>query len=74
MRTPCFHCRGPGFNPWSENEDSASHVAQLEKKKKVLEMMMMKMAESQTVPSRKAGCYWDWFSPSRCRSSAAEMQ
>ena len=19
VRTPCFHCRGPGFNPWSGN-------------------------------------------------------
>lgn len=24
VRTPCFHCRSPGFNPWSGNKDPAS--------------------------------------------------
>ena len=25
VRSPCFHCNGPGFNPWSGNKDPASH-------------------------------------------------
>ena len=27
VRTPCCHCRGSGFNPWSGNEDPTSHMA-----------------------------------------------
>ena len=27
VRTWCFHCWGPGFSPWSENEDPTSHTA-----------------------------------------------
>lgn len=27
IRTPCFHCCGPGFNPWMRNKNSTScHV------------------------------------------------
>ena len=26
VRTPCFHCWGPGFDPWSGNHDPTSHV------------------------------------------------
>ena len=32
VRTLCFHCRGPGFNPWSGNQDSASHAVWAKKK------------------------------------------
>ena len=31
VRTPCFHCRGHGFDPWSGNQDPASRGAWLEK-------------------------------------------
>ena len=34
VRTPCFHCRGPGFDPWSGNEDPTSCAAGQKKKKK----------------------------------------
>ena len=28
VRTLCFQCRGPGFDPWSGNLDPTSHMAQ----------------------------------------------
>ena len=33
VRTRGFHCRGPGFNPWSGNQDPASCVARPKEKK-----------------------------------------
>ena len=34
VRTQHFHCRGPGFNPWSGNWDPASLAAWPKKKKR----------------------------------------
>ena len=34
VRVRHHHCQGPGFNPWSGNEDPASHAFKKEKKKK----------------------------------------
>ena len=34
VRALCFHCRGHGFDPWSGNQDSTSHMARPKKKKK----------------------------------------
>ena len=31
VKMPCFHCRGPGFDPRSGNKDPTCHVAGLEK-------------------------------------------
>ena len=33
VKTPCFRCRGHGFNPWSGNKDPACHVARPREKK-----------------------------------------
>ena len=33
VRTPCFHCRGCKFNPWSGNWDLTSHMARPKKRK-----------------------------------------
>ena len=33
VRTLCFHCWGPGFNPWSGNWDPTSRMAQPRNKK-----------------------------------------
>ena len=32
--TPCFHCRGQGFDPWSGNSDPTCHTAWPKRKKK----------------------------------------
>lgn len=32
VRTPCFHCCGPRFNPWLGNKNSISHHADATKK------------------------------------------
>ena len=34
VRTLCFHCRVPGFNPWSGNWDPTRHTAGPKEKKK----------------------------------------
>ena len=36
VRTLHFHSRGPGFDPWSGNEDPACHVVQPKKKKELI--------------------------------------
>ena len=33
VKTPCFHCRGHGFDPWSGNEDPAYMPHSVDKKK-----------------------------------------
>ena len=33
IKTPHFHCRGPGFHPWSGNQNPTYHMAQQRKKK-----------------------------------------
>ena len=33
VRTLCFHCQGPRFNPWLGNKDPRSHSVQPKKKK-----------------------------------------
>ena len=33
LQTPCFHCQGPGFNPWSRNKDPLSYGDESRKKK-----------------------------------------
>ena len=35
VKTPCFHCREHGFNPWSGNEDPTCHAAWLKKAKQL---------------------------------------
>ena len=35
--TPCFHCRGLGFNPSLRKQDPESHKAEPKKKKKEFE-------------------------------------
>ena len=35
FRTPCFHCQGPGFNPWLGNKDLIPSVQQKKRKKKL---------------------------------------
>ena len=37
VRTPRFHCWGPGFDPWSENKDPASYAVLPKKKKNPLQ-------------------------------------
>ena len=32
VRTPCFHCYGPRFNPWLRNKNSISHHVSVTKK------------------------------------------
>ena len=27
VKTLCFHCQGPWFSPWSENQDPTCHMA-----------------------------------------------
>ena len=34
VRTPCFHCRGHGFHPWSGSEDPTCQLAWPKKEKK----------------------------------------
>ena len=34
VRTPCFHCRGAGFDHWLGNYYLTSHQVQPKKKKK----------------------------------------
>ena len=34
VRTPCFQCRGCGFDPWSGNKDPTCRAAWPKKKKK----------------------------------------
>ena len=34
VKTPCFHCRGHRFNPWSGNYDPACPKARPKKRKK----------------------------------------
>ena len=34
VRTPCFHCWGPGFNPWTGNKDFTTRAAQPKIKEK----------------------------------------
>ena len=36
VRTPCFHCRGAGFDHWLGNYYLTSHQVQPKKKKKSL--------------------------------------
>ena len=47
VRTLCFQRRtgrGPGFDPWSGNEDPASHMIRSKKKSgKLLEDIVMQM-------------------------------
>ena len=33
VRTLRFHCQGPGFNPWSGNQDPTSQTVRPKKKK-----------------------------------------
>ena len=33
VKTPYFHCKGRGFNPWSGNSDPVCHMAQAKKRK-----------------------------------------
>ena len=43
VRTPCFHCQGPRFDPWSGNQDPANHMAcpkQKEKQKLFIQKSM----------------------------------
>ena len=34
IKTPCFHCRGPGFHPWLGKQNPTCHMAQQRKKRK----------------------------------------
>ena len=44
VRTLCFHCWGPKFDPWSGNYDHTGHVVQPKRKKReILAMMSLRL-------------------------------
>ena len=47
VKTPCFHCRRHGFNPWSGNQDATWHSQNKIKKKKKKKMMKGKGAHNR---------------------------
>ena len=63
VRTPHFHCRGHGFNPWLGTWDSASHSQSKKKKKnhsrevlKLEETMKDNGADTTDLQVRDLGC------------------
>ena len=58
VRSPCFHCWGPGFNPWWGNKNPTSYVGwkERDKKKKEKEKSESKYLEVKvmlTCPSKR---------------------
>ena len=54
----CFHCRGHKFDPWSGNQDPASHLTQQInfKKYKAVKMNLMLYGLEQQLPFRAEYC------------------
>ena len=43
VKTPCFQCRGHGFNPWSGNLGPTGYVVWQKKKKKKKLVLLAKL-------------------------------
>ena len=64
VRTQCFHCCGLGFNPWSGNQDSASHVSWPKYKIKINRCLILSNAFSA---SPEMIIFFSFFKLSVCK-------
>ena len=59
VKTPCFHCRGRGFDPWSRNADLPWCTEWAKKKK-----------SGKTI---SAYYHWKWYKPQARRNAEQEI-